>query len=207
MASFVLIMKINRIISILKLALLLSFFLPFFYACDKEGSESSQPDSSQVQTDSSASRDSAALATSGEEAKSDNREEKKSILKKIWNEITVPDYGKGIAFTGFGYFLISIQCLGDSVNETGAKINSFIFILLFLSAGVLVFLPQKRKKLHLIFYGWNFIALLFYLGLETIDDHLYGYWLALVLSFIILLLLVLEKRLQLLLEQEANTAV
>jgi hypothetical protein len=36
---------------------------------------------------------------------------------------------------------------------------------------------------------------------------LYGYWLALLLSFFILLMLVLEKRLQVLLEQEANTAV
>jgi hypothetical protein len=196
-------MNYNIVLRSLKVLLFLSFFLPFFYACDKEESQSNKTESQQIQADSASKGDSATIAASasGDTIK---REEKKSILQKTWNEITMPDYGNGMAFTGFGYFLIAIQCMVDSGDETATKINCFIFTLLFLSVVVLVFLPKKRKKLHLILSGWNFAVIVFYLGMETIEDHLYGYWLALLLSFLILMMQVLEKRLQLLWDEETG---
>lgn len=199
-------MNYHIVLRSLKILFFLIFFLPFFYACDKEEGQSSKTESQQIPADAVSKGDSAKVEAFAP-VDTIRREEKKSILQKVWNEITLPDYGNGIAFTGFGYFLLSIQCLEDSVNEIGTKINCLIYILLFLSAVVLVFLPQKRKKLHLILSSWNFAVIVFLLGMETIENHLYGYWLALLLSFLILMMQVLEKRLQLLWDDASETGV
>jgi hypothetical protein len=195
-------MKYNQLLMILKLLILMSFFLPFFYGCDREESirysrqkarEKIVNDSLSRSPDSVESND---TAVAKPPADSDS-----TLIRKFWKQITLPDYGRGFALTGFAYFTIAVQQITDFSSGFTPLMLSALFILMFLSVCSMPLISVNRRKIQIRLSAFIFISLIIFLGIEELDDHLYGYWLAMALSFTLLLVLIKDKALKRLMEE------
>ena len=184
-------MKYNQLLTVLKLLIFVSFFLPFFYGCDREESiRYTRQKAREKMMHDSAAKAGRALETGKSDESESPINPDSTLLRKFWRQITLPDYGRGFALTGFAYFIFAVKDLVKIKSSWTGYILPVLLICWFISVVWQLFVSGSQRKILLWLAAFNAALFILFLFYKDINEHLYGYWMGLIISIIYLFILV-----------------